>query len=103
MPYCLNASTGWGVLVRPGVLLERAEEVEVVALEPDHPPVRVWWRGHWREVVCGEGPERICGEWWGKESPLAARDYYKVQCADGEWLWLFRSVETGRWFVQGKW
>ena len=32
----------------------------------------------------------------------STRDYYKVETEAG-WLWLFRDLRGGRWFVQGKW
>ena len=34
---------------------------------------------------------------------LAARDYYRVQAESGLWLWIFRRLDTGRWFVHGLW
>ena len=33
----------------------------------------------------------------------AARDYYRVQDEHGLWLWVFRRLDTGRWFVHGVW
>jgi protein ImuB len=36
-------------------------------------------------------------------SDLAARDYYRVQDEAGLWLWVFRRLDTGRWFVHGLW
>ena len=32
-----------------------------------------------------------------------ARDYYRVQDEAGLWLWVFRRLDTGRWFVHGVW
>ena len=96
---------------RPTVLLERAEEAEAVALQPDHAPSQVTWRGKVMEVVRGGGPERIVTPWWevterGKAVRSVTRDYYKVQTKDGQWLWVYREVGAtggGRWFVQGVW
>ncbi len=36
-------------------------------------------------------------------SDLAARDYYRVQDEVGLWLWVFRRLDSGRWFVHGVW
>lgn len=38
----------------------------------------------------------------GWEGP-PARDYFKVQTAEGRWLWLFRRAPSGRWSVHGEW
>ena len=40
--------------------------------------------------------------WWTDEES-AARDYFRVQDAGGRWLWLFRSSNSGDWFVHGEW
>ena len=94
---------------RPVRLLVRPELIEVIALMPDHPPVSVTWRGKRRKVKRADGPERIFGEWWQRDSEMdAVRDYFVVEDESGERLWVFRSgdgvdPETGnhRWFVHG--
>lgn len=97
---------------RPTVLLSEPELVDVVAMVPDGPPVRVRWRGRWLEVRTAQGPERIGEEWWrdGGSGGAAAersrderRDYFRVQVAGGRWLWLVRREPEGRWFVHGLW
>jgi protein ImuB len=93
---------------RPTVLLEIPEPADVVALQPDFPPSQVAWRGEVMEIVYGMGPERIMTPWWevGREGGGVrsfTRDYYKVQTRDGRWLWVFREVGSGKWFVQGVW
>jgi hypothetical protein len=53
-------------------------------------------RGMWK-TRC-EGPERISGGWWIAGS---AREYWKVESADG-WLGvLFRDAATGVWYLEG--
>ncbi|MBY5794891.1 Y-family DNA polymerase [Rhizobium leguminosarum] len=94
---------------RPVRLLARPEQVDVMALLPDHPPVWIMWRGKRRKVKNADGPERIFGEWWECNSEMAAvRDYFVVEDDAGERLWIFRSgdgvdPETGnhRWFMHG--
>lgn len=94
---------------RPVRLLAHPEQVDVIALLPDHPPVSVTWRGKRRRVKSADGPERIFGEWWQRTSEWAAvRDYFIIEDDAGERLWIFRSGDgvdggTGshRWFVQG--
>ncbi|MFW2231655.1 DNA polymerase Y family protein [Rhizobium leguminosarum] len=94
---------------RPVRLLARPEQVEVMALLPDHPPVWIMWRGKRRKVKNADGPERIFGEWWERNSEMAAvRDYFVIEDEGGERLWIFRSgdgvdTETGshKWFVHG--
>lgn len=94
---------------RPVRLLVRPEQVDVMALMPDHPPVWIIWRGKRRKVKNADGPERIFGEWWERKSEMAAvRDYFVIEDEGGERLWIFRSgdgvdTETGshKWFVHG--
>ncbi|MGO6842664.1 MULTISPECIES: Y-family DNA polymerase [Rhizobium] len=94
---------------RPVRLLARPEQLDVMALLPDHPPVWIMWRGKRRKVKNADGPERIFGEWWERNSEMAAvRDYFVIEDEGGERLWIFRSgdgvdTETGshKWFVHG--
>ncbi|MBY3038764.1 Y-family DNA polymerase [Rhizobium laguerreae] len=94
---------------RPVRLLARPEQIDVMALMPDHPPVWIMWRGKRRKVKNADGPERIFGEWWERNSEMAAvRDYFVIEEEGGERLWIFRSgdgvdTETGshKWFVHG--
>ncbi len=86
---------------RPPVLLDRPEPVDVIAVTPDGPVAQVRWRGEDHPVVACLGPERIAAEWWRDAQPT--RDYFRVQGEGGQWLWVFRELETGRWFVQGGW
>ncbi|MBN9983792.1 Y-family DNA polymerase [Rhizobium laguerreae] len=94
---------------RPIRLLAWPEQVDVMALLPDHPPVWIKWRGKRRKVKNADGPERIFGEWWERNSEMAAvRDYFVVEDDAGERLWVYRSgdgvdTETGshKWFVHG--
>ncbi|MBO9124931.1 MULTISPECIES: Y-family DNA polymerase [unclassified Rhizobium] len=94
---------------RPVRLLARPEQVDVMALMPDHPPAWIMWRGKRRKVKAADGPERIFGEWWERTSEMAAvRDYFVIEDEAGERLWVYRSgdgidPETGnhRWFMHG--
>lgn len=98
---------------RPTALLEHPEPVRAVALTPDHPPSALWWRGRQLNLLAGFGPERIGGEWWdaartqGAGGPDAAgageRDYFRVQDVTGRWLWVYRQLRTGEWFIHGAW
>jgi protein ImuB len=94
---------------RPVRLLQHPELAEVIALMPDHPPVSVNWRGKRRKVMRADGPERVFGEWWIRNSELeAVRDYFVIEDEAGERLWVYRAGDgvdgnTGshKWFVHG--
>jgi protein ImuB len=94
---------------RPARLLPYPEQIETIALLPDHPPVSFTWRGMRRRVRRADGPERVFGEWWKRDAELVAvRDYFQVEDDAGERYWIFRSGdgehnETGsqRWFLHG--
>jgi protein ImuB len=109
-PLAPDVGTTWqGRWPRPSRLLAYPEEIEVMALLPDHPPASFKWRGERRLVKRADGPERIFGEWWKRDAELAAvRDYFQVEDAEGERFWLFRSGDEiqaasgrGRWFLHG--
>lgn len=76
---------------------------------PDYPPRSITWRGRRHNVVRADGPERIFGEWWMRDSEFdAVRDYYVIENPAGERFWIFRSgdgvdPETGdrQWYMHG--
>ncbi|WP_341850181.1 Y-family DNA polymerase [Sphingomonas natans] len=88
----LTESHGWPAWKRPARLLRRPEPLSnVIALLPDSPPRRFSWRGHVHDVVAGDGPERIHGEWWVRDGEVwAVRDYFRVEDRAGGRFWLFR-------------
>lgn len=94
---------------RPLTLLERPEEISVMAEVPAGPPLRFLWRRVSHRVLRVEGPERIAPEWWqrGKENE-PARDYYVVEDEEGRRFWLYREGVYGdtlspspMWFIHG--
>ena len=87
---------------RPSLLLERPEPIEVIAIAPDGPPSWFRWRGLEQRITASAGPERLAAEWWRGPSP-ATRDYFKIQIEHARWLWIYRVLESGRWFVHGVW
>ena len=100
---------------RPFRLFDRPEPVDVMAEVPDGPPLLFTWRRVRRRVARAAGPERIEPEWWsgagGQDE--AARDYYRIEDADGRRYWLYRAGlygeagagtgagEPPRWYVHG--
>lgn len=102
--------------LRPIRVFDCPERVEVMAQVPDGPPLSFVWRRLVRRVVRADGPERIAPEWWTYLPPAAgkaqalprARDYFRVEDADGRRYWVFREGIYGdgrgmtpEWFVQG--
>ncbi|QFY63527.1 DNA polymerase Y family protein (plasmid) [Rhizobium grahamii] len=94
---------------RPVRLLHKPDPIDAIALMPDRPPVSITWRGKRRKITRADGPERVFGEWWKRDSELeAVRDYFVVEDDRGQRFWVFRSgdgidLETGshRWFLHG--
>lgn len=92
-------------LPRPARLLTPPEPISAIAQVPDAPPrLFVWHRRRYR-VARADGPERILGEWWVSDEEIGQRrDYYRVECTDGQRFWLFRDApadEGGRWWLHG--
>lgn len=109
-PLSAETQTGWdGTWPRPPRLLPHPEPIETMALLPDHPPVWFTWRGARRRIRRADGPERVFGEWWKRDTEMAAiRDYFRVEDDAGERFWIFRAgdgehAESGsqRWFLHG--
>ncbi len=105
---------------RPSRLFASPRPVQVVALTPDGPPVRLTLDGCTHTVAAAAGPERIVREWWKGEvlerlragtqqerdfhgAEALHRDYFKVQVEDGRWLWIFRAASRNGWFLHGQW
>jgi protein ImuB len=89
---------------RPVQLLTSPVEIGVMASAPpdgDGSPVSFVYQGINRRIAVSCGPERIRGQWW--EGPAKTRDYFDVEDSAGTRFWIFRVVETGRWFLQGQW
>jgi protein ImuB len=86
---------------RPTLLHEPPQPVEAVFSECDGRVSLLRWRGRAIVINTCIGPERIASGWWGRGG--VSRDYFKVQAADGQWLWLYRDIVTGDWFMHGIW
>lgn len=111
-PMDAGAAVGWASYGggecrrRPLSMLPRPSPIEVHASSRDGAPLRFRWRRIEHEITRAEGPERIVPTWWGKQSALGARDYYRVETALGHGFWLFRADATSsprapRWFLHG--
>lgn len=91
---------------RPPLLLSMPEPIEVVSLQTEGPPLQLSRHGHSGTLLTSFGPERIEPQWWVRQAQLCStdtRDYFKVQDDQGTWLWIYRELKTGRWFVHGEW
>ena len=95
----------WPRAPRPRPLtLFRPEPVQA----EDRPdlPAEFRWRGRRFETLGAMGPERIAPEWWLDDPNWRSgvRDYWRVETASGERLWLFYAhggAISGGWFCQG--
>jgi protein ImuB len=104
-----NAASWSSELPRPVRMLEPPEQVEALALLPDHAPVQFTWRSQRHRVTRADGPERVFGEWWRSDKEIASvRDYFQVEDEQGRRFWLFRAGDgedpgTGsqRWWLHG--
>ena len=75
--------------LRPVRLLPVPEPVEATFAVPDGVPLNFRWRRALHVVRKFEGPERIAPEWWRGDAERA-RDYFRIEDADGRRYWLFR-------------
>jgi protein ImuB len=85
--------------LRPLKLLPEPCPLSAVWAIHGGPPGRFVWQGRSYAVRRSWGPERIETGWWRQRT--ARRDYYRVETATGDWLWLFRLWPEGLWFLHG--
>ncbi len=91
---------GHGPLERPLWLYQPPRPIEVVAVAPDGPPVRLQGPENTLEIVRYWGPERIETGWW--RGPRVRRDYYQIETRQGARYWIFRRLTDGYWFLHGE-
>ena len=84
---------------RPLHLESQPRPLVVMSVAPEGPPARFRHAGHDQPIVRTWGPERIETGWW--QGGCVRRDYYQVETAGGQRYWLFRELNTGRWFLHG--
>lgn len=80
---------------------------EIVEAKTDgRPPSHFRWRRRSFETASATGPERIAPEWWLDDPAWRSgtRDYWRVETAGGERLWLYQTRGTGseEWFCHGE-
>ena len=93
----------------PTRLFHPPRPIEAIAGLPDHAPAAFTWRRRRHRIRRADGPERIYGEWWRRDTEsTAVRDYFRVEDQDGSRFLLFRQgdgvdLQTGglSWYIQG--
>lgn len=102
MPAAWSRPEGAWMSPRPRPL--RLFPPEPIAATGPQPPARFHWRRMAMTTARATGPERIAPEWWLEEEGWRSgmRDYWRVETRAGRRLWLFRTPQTGHWFVQGE-
>jgi protein ImuB len=88
---------------RPLHLLPAPREVRATAgpsHDGDGPPLAFADGVDVHRIAHAAGPERIAGVWW--DGHHKARDYYDVEDAAGRRFWVFRVVQTGKWYLHGE-
>src|SRR5258708_31622093 len=89
-------------LLRPLLLLPVPEELRLMvspSQDAEGMPVSFTHEGTVHAVAHAVGPERIAGCWWDGHDKT--RDYFDVEDTTGQRFWIFRVVQTGRWFLHG--
>jgi protein ImuB len=87
---------------RPLPLLPTPREVRVMVRpseDRDGAPVSFQCEGQSHRIVHAVGPERIAGAWWTGHDKT--RDYFDVEDESGRRWWVFRVLETSKWYLHG--
>lgn len=86
-------------LRRPLSLLEPPVPLQGVLLSEEGIPRQFTWGQIRHKLQRVWGAERIESGWW--RGPSQRRDYYRVETDQGAWLWIFRRLSDGQWFLHG--
>lgn len=62
-------------------------------------PVQFTYAGRSHRLQTTLGPERVAGLWWTGHDKT--RDYFDVTDEAGERFWIFRVVQTWKWYLHG--
>jgi protein ImuB len=81
---------------RPLHLLPRPVEIGCITWKE---PCSLTVGGEVFRLAHCRGPERIAGTWW--EGRNRTRDYFDVAEPAGRRFWIFRVLETRRWYLHG--
>ncbi len=87
---------------RPLHLLGQPAELRVMVSPSDDRngrPVSFTHAGEVHRVIHSAGPERIAGQWW--DAHHKTRDYFDVEDLEGKRFWMFRVVQSGKWYLHG--
>ncbi|MBI3837244.1 MAG: DNA polymerase Y family protein [Planctomycetia bacterium] len=85
---------------RPLYLEPKPLSLSVMSVAPEGPPMQFRLAGRDERIVRAWGPERIETGWW--RARCVRRDYYQAETTGGRRFWLFRQLNTGRWYLHGE-
>jgi protein ImuB len=88
--------------IRPLLLFSRPTGIRVMVTpseDAEGMPAAFTLDGISRRVAHRVGPQRIAGRWWNGHDKT--RDYFDVADPDGNRFWLFRVLQTGKWYLHG--
>ncbi len=67
----------------------------------DGKPIQITWpSGRVTPIPHAVGPIRVSGEWWRDHTKT--RDYFHIHDNQGQYYFLFRVLDSSRWFLQGQ-
>lgn len=89
---------------RPLHLLPEPKEIRcmvvpVFSVDGDATPVFINIGHSAHRLTLARGPERIAGIWW--KGRTKTRDYFDVENEAGQRFWIFRVLETRKWYLHG--
>jgi protein ImuB len=65
----------------------------------NEPPARFRRGNQEHQIRRSWGPERLETGWW--HGPMQRRDYFRVETSSGQWLWIYRDLRQGGWWLHG--
>jgi protein ImuB len=86
-------------LARPLFLMSTPQPLDVVALAHTGPPAQIFLHQRPFRIIRHWGPERLETGWWRRRT--IRRDYYRLETGCGRHFWVFRQLDSNRWYLHG--
>ena len=89
--------------IRPLHLLRRPVEIAVMVSPSEDRegfPISFTHGNQVHPLRFAVGPERIACQWWDGHDKT--RDYFDVENPAGRRFWIFRVLETWKWYLHGE-
>jgi protein ImuB len=84
---------------RPTRLIHPPKPLTIMEMNPCLLPAIIRFPSSNTNVMNCIGPERIESGWW--HGATQRRDYYRIELANGVWIWCYKDLHSQQWMLHG--